>query len=126
MKCSRFLFCRASYPKTGSHFSVKRSCGAGMNSDYNVIKFRKPVKASKPRPKRWPVTTLVFLIFAALCIGFDTFSPWDVPTTFGHYIAAAGCDAAKAVGLAPAKKGEAGYWRHLDARHDGVTCEGAR
>ncbi|MEX2034183.1 MAG: excalibur calcium-binding domain-containing protein, partial [Xanthobacteraceae bacterium] len=33
------------------------------------------------------------------------------------------CNAAHAVGLAPAYKGEPGYWAHNDADDDGIACE---
>jgi hypothetical protein len=40
-----------------------------------------------------------------------------------HRIAYAGCGAARAVHLAPARIGHAGYWRHLDTNNDGISCE---
>ncbi|MBP0443675.1 excalibur calcium-binding domain-containing protein [Roseomonas sp. SSH11] len=40
-----------------------------------------------------------------------------------HRMAARSCDTARAVGLAPARRGEPGYWPHLDADDDGIACE---
>jgi hypothetical protein len=95
-----------------------------MKPDYNVVKFRRPAKAKQPpQPKRWPVTTILFLAFVALWFGCGFFSPWPVPTTLAHLAAAVNCDTARAVGLAPAKQGKPGYWRHLDRDDDGIACE---
>ncbi|MER7826999.1 excalibur calcium-binding domain-containing protein [Streptomyces sp. NPDC096097] len=33
------------------------------------------------------------------------------------------CDAARAAGAAPLRRGEDGYGRHLDADMDGIACE---
>ncbi len=52
-----------------------------------------------------------------------TTSPWPVPVTVRHLMAAPNCDAARAVGLAPAERGEPGYWLRHDADGDGLACE---
>jgi hypothetical protein len=48
---------------------------------------------------------------------------WTAETRRLHQAAARNCDAARAVGLAPAARGQPGYWPHLDADHDGIACE---
>ena len=40
-----------------------------------------------------------------------------------HLMASPNCSAARLVGVAPAYRGEPGYWRSHDADHDGVACE---
>jgi hypothetical protein len=50
-------------------------------------------------------------------------SRWSAETTLRHHQARRNCDSARAVGLAPARRGEPGYWPHLDADDDGVSCE---
>lgn len=40
-----------------------------------------------------------------------------------HLLASPNCSAARLVGVAPAYRGEPGYWRNHDADHDGVACE---
>lgn len=50
-------------------------------------------------------------------------SPWPADVTLRHYQARRNCDAARAVGLAPAYRGQPGYWQHLDADNDGIACE---
>jgi hypothetical protein len=59
------------------------------------------------------------VIYAALVLG----SPWDQLTTLKHYAAAINCDAARAVGLAPAQQGMPGYWWRNDRDGDGEACE---
>jgi hypothetical protein len=44
-------------------------------------------------------------------------------TRHRHQAAARSCDASRALGLAPAMRGQPGYWPHLDADRDGVACE---
>lgn len=40
-----------------------------------------------------------------------------------HLLAAPNCSAARLVGVAPARRGEPGYWDDHDADHDGIACE---
>jgi hypothetical protein len=54
---------------------------------------------------------------------FEVFSPWPVLTTLRHLTAAPSCAVARAVGLAPSRMGEPGYWLRHDPDFDGVACE---
>lgn len=52
------------------------------------------------------------------------------PSRFGgmsmeerHQYAARGCREAAEVGLAPAYRGQPGYWPQWDGDHDGISCE---
>ncbi|WP_312880730.1 excalibur calcium-binding domain-containing protein [Aminobacter carboxidus] len=40
-----------------------------------------------------------------------------------HFSSAPNCDAARAVGVAPARRGQPGYWPSHDADNDGIACE---
>jgi ABC-type Fe3+ transport system permease subunit len=48
---------------------------------------------------------------------------WPLAMTVRHISAFPNCASARAVGLAPSKRGEPGYWSHLDADRDGNACE---
>jgi Excalibur calcium-binding domain len=50
-------------------------------------------------------------------------SPWPVRVTLKHLAAAPNCAAARAVGLAPASRGQPGYWASHDRDGDGWACE---
>jgi len=50
-------------------------------------------------------------------------SPWPIETTLRHIVAGPNCDAARAMGLAPANRDEPGYYSWHDADDDGVACE---
>jgi len=50
-------------------------------------------------------------------------SPWPLVLTLRHLAAYPNCEATEIVGLAPAKKGNPGYWSHNDADGDGVACK---
>jgi Excalibur calcium-binding domain len=50
-------------------------------------------------------------------------SPWSLVPTLKHLAAFPNCDAARLVGLAPAYKGQPGYWAHNDRDGDGIACE---
>jgi hypothetical protein len=52
-----------------------------------------------------------------------TLSPWPPIVTLMHLAAFPDCRAARAVGLAPAREGEPGYWPRHDADNDGIACE---
>ncbi|HET6387810.1 excalibur calcium-binding domain-containing protein [Hyphomicrobium sp.] len=50
-------------------------------------------------------------------------SPWPLDVTVRHFLASSNCKTARAVGLAPAVRGEPGYWPRNDADDDGIACE---
>ncbi|MDA0786571.1 MAG: excalibur calcium-binding domain-containing protein [Proteobacteria bacterium] len=50
-------------------------------------------------------------------------SDWNRRTILKHIAAAPNCDAARAVGLAPARRGEPGYYDKHDRDKDGIACE---
>jgi len=56
-------------------------------------------------------------------IGLATASPWPIGLTIRHFIASGNCGIARAVDLAPAYRGDPGYWAHNDADDDGIACE---
>jgi hypothetical protein len=65
----------------------------------------------------------VFAIVAWLALALVIVTPWPFEISVRHFAAAFGCDAARAAGLAPSRRGEAGYWPWLDRDHDGIACE---
>ena len=62
-------------------------------------------------------------ILACACLAIAAISPWPLLATIRHLMAAPNCDAARAVGLAPAFRGTPGYWTRHDADRDGIACE---
>ena len=48
---------------------------------------------------------------------------WSFMTMLRHIAAAPNCSTALAVGLAPARRGEPGYYRRHDRDQDGTACE---
>jgi len=50
-------------------------------------------------------------------------SPWPPLLTLKHFAALPSCKLANAVGLAPAYKGQPGYWPAHDEDGDGKACE---
>ena len=69
----------------------------------------------------WLVVTGAVLGLAWFTVA--SLSPWPVPVTLRHLVASKDCDTARAMELAPAGRGEPGYWPWLDADHDGLACE---
>ena len=64
---------------------------------------------------------LAFLSLTYWALPF--FSPWSRSVTLLHLASAPNCVAARSVGLAPANRGEPGYWPKHDADNDGIACE---
>lgn len=52
-----------------------------------------------------------------------TASHWSFNERLRHILAAPNCDAARAMGLAPARRGAPGYYQRHDADRDGIACE---
>jgi hypothetical protein len=63
-----------------------------------------------------------FVIFGATFTGLY-YSPWPPLMTLRHIAAYPNCSAARLVQLAPAKRGEPGYYLHHDRDRDGIACE---
>jgi hypothetical protein len=72
------------------------------------------------RAVRW--WALAAVCIAGLLWGLVIRIGWPLPVALKH-VAAASCDAANYVGLAPATRGQPGYWAHNDADGDGVSCD---
>ena len=68
-------------------------------------------------------TAIVAIAVALAVIWGLGSSPWPVTTTLRHIASAPNCGFARMVGLAPAGRGEPGYWKHHDHDGDGVACE---
>jgi len=56
-------------------------------------------------------------------LALSLLSPWPSLLTVRHILAAPNCNAARSVGLAPARRGEPGYYTRHDADNDGWACE---
>ena len=67
------------------------------------------------------IAVLAAIVAFAVSWGLGS-SPWPVMTTLRHIASAPNCGFARLVGLAPAKRGEPGYWKRHD-RRDGIACE---
>ncbi|MBC6445278.1 MAG: excalibur calcium-binding domain-containing protein [Alphaproteobacteria bacterium GM202ARS2] len=98
----------------------------------NVYEIKSP-KRRRVRPvfcrsywrKKLPWITIFLPV--AILLGFSAFSsspePWSVAVTLKHLAAKPNCDAARAVGLAPAMRGQPGYYPQHDRDQDGIACE---
>ena len=80
-------------------------------------------RASKRRYYRSAkIAVLAAIVAFAVSWGLGS-SPWPVMTTLRHIASAPNCGFARLVGLAPAKRGEPGYWKRHDRDRDGIACE---
>ncbi|MDN4982213.1 excalibur calcium-binding domain-containing protein [Bradyrhizobium sp. WYCCWR 13022] len=75
---------------------------------------------------RWAIAALstiavVLVVYPAIFLLIS--SPWPATTTLRHIASAPNCEFARLVGLAPARRGEPGYWKHHDRDRDGIACE---
>lgn len=88
-----------------------------------VVPFER--RAIRPRRLR-PRAFLLLAATAGVLIAVGSFmatGSWPVDVKLRHLLAATNCSTARAVGLAPALRGEPGYYLHLDADGDGIACE---
>jgi hypothetical protein len=77
------------------------------------------------------ISVLAALASCAATLGLMTLKPWEAipahswPATamLRHVAAFPNCSAARAVGLAPAYRGQPGYWPQHDRDRDGWACE---
>jgi hypothetical protein len=69
---------------------------------------------------------IVFAVVAAGTFAFVWYllsSPWPVGVTLKHLAAFPNCEAAEMVGLAPARRGQPGYWKRNDTHGEGISCK---
>ncbi len=104
--------------------SHRRSNVYGLSSSHRRL-FR-PAAACDQR--RCILLRTATLLPVAFILGLGVFSeqrsePWSVAITLKHIAAALHCEAARTVGLAPAMRGEPGYYPRHDRDQDGITCE---
>ncbi|MBR1131631.1 excalibur calcium-binding domain-containing protein [Bradyrhizobium iriomotense] len=79
-----------------------------------------------PKPPRADyalVAAISALVGATLCWAILCQFTWHPLTLFKHIAAFPDCSAARAVSLAPALRGQPGYWPRHDADNDGIACE---
>jgi hypothetical protein len=69
------------------------------------------------------VAIVLFVLGAGWSFGIRHFGFTSDLDAVKHIAAAAGCDAARFVGVAPVKEGQPGYWDHLDIDQDTVACD---
>lgn len=108
-----------------------------MGSLHRFEKRRRPSRRGQPWPQRPPPKhrrrssypswgwliggTLVAGLLSYLALAnVEISSPM---MAVRHLAAFPNCDAARAVGLAPARRGQPGYYRRHDRDQDGLACE---
>jgi hypothetical protein len=69
------------------------------------------------------ISAIIAASAGALYLGLVTLSPWPPIITIRHLLSFRNCEAAREMGLAPANKGDPGYWQKHDRDRDGVSCE---
>ena len=69
-----------------------------------------------------PAVTRTIALCVIVYLGLTYLSP-SPTVTLRHLVAFFNCDAARAVGLAPARMGQPGYWHRNDRGRDGIACE---
>jgi hypothetical protein len=87
-------------------------------------KRRPGVRSQRRRLLTW--IKLPFLIVVgvlALYLALAASPTWPLTTRLKHIAAAPNCDAARAMGLAPARRGQPGYYSQHDRDKDGIACE---
>jgi hypothetical protein len=81
-------------------------------------------RATRRRVASWAkVTAWMGICAVAVYIALAQLSPWPPLVTLKHLASSPSCAAVRAMGLAPAIKGQPGYWPSHDADHDDKSCE---
>lgn len=76
-----------------------------------------------------PLSQVAFVLVTISLLALIVWKPLQsvrinsIGDAFWHLAASPNCTAARAVGLAPARRGQPGYWPSHDADNDGIACE---
>ena len=102
-----------------------------LHSGFRAVS--KDIDRSLPKRALWHTTVgqigLCVLMASALAIASLALliglvdRDWSFTTKLKHIAAAPNCSAARAVGLAPARRGQPGYYFRHDRDQDGIACE---
>nr|WP_082884907.1 excalibur calcium-binding domain-containing protein [Bradyrhizobium stylosanthis] len=84
---------------------------------------RRNGEAPSLRRRFQAATALVAAAFVVAVVWILASSPWPIAATLRHIASAPNCGVARWVGLAPATRGQPGYWKHHDRGGDGIACE---
>jgi len=112
--------------------TIMRGPWSRSQAQWGQRKRRRVQRAAFPaaRRARWRSLRahLCAMALAALALGagylaLNMLSPWPPLVTIRHVVAAPNSDAARLTALAPARRGEPGYWPQHDADNDGIACE---
>ena len=99
------------------------------NDRYRFIRFapfgrgHRPVTATSRVLRRIRGGVAAGSVFLVVALFLVFASKFGASGAFWHMIAAAGCDAARAAGVAPAYRGHPGYHARNDRDGDGIACE---
>lgn len=89
-------------------------------------RFRSIFRRRERRSRVWPLVRRS-LIGSGIGLGIVgahlALSPWPLLTTVRHLAASPNCATARLLDLAPARRGQPGYWPQHDADDDGIACE---
>jgi len=100
-------------PRAGSNDSGLRD----LDRKYRAWKFRRALL-------RWlaPIAIVAAAGSARFYAKLEA-SGWRAGELIAHIAAYNNCDAARAAGVAPARRGEPGYYARHDRDNDGIACE---
>jgi hypothetical protein len=109
---------------TGSEIEKALYYAKRRDKEVKRWRSRRPIGFGR-RYRRKTLTLLAVVTFLGIAylVNPPAPSPWSQDMTRRHHEARRNCNAARAVGLAPARRDEPGYWNHLDADNDGISCE---
>lgn len=95
-----------------------------LKRGFTVVSRHHDRRATLRRLFSWLKVVIVLAIAGyGIYIQVANYVGWSPMVILRHLQAYKNCDAARAVDLAPAARGEPGYWSHLDADDDGIACE---
>jgi hypothetical protein len=95
-----------------------------LNDRFRAVSRRIVLRAEFRRLSRAALIVAPLAVIAGALLGWASMSSrWPIIPTLQHFAAYPGCDAARLLGVAPARSGEPGYWPHLDRDRDGIACE---
>jgi Excalibur calcium-binding domain len=89
---------------------------------FRAVSARHNRAISLRRYRSGAIAALAATVAFAVVWGLSS-SPWPAMTMLRHFASFPNCAFARAVGLAPAKEGQPGYWKRHDRDRDGTACE---
>jgi hypothetical protein len=103
--------------------NYRRAKRTGLRKSRPDVTWHRHLARSTKRSYGNVLLASLFAVFAGWIVFEIASKPWPLTLSLRHFASYPNCNAARAMGLAPARSGQPGYYQKHDRDRDGIACE---